>query len=139
MELSKIELGILKMPVDSSRPGQKSILGFFQRGTPGTQQSKSPTPTSLNGTKKLPIGSPKKQSVNRAFAKSAPSLTPAPSSDAVVEEEDEDVAKPSKPRKQQTGLPSPVTPVGLDGALDVVAVSGLTSSPSRKVALSLRK
>ena len=117
--------------------GQKSILGFFRRGQASSQAKSSSTPK-LNGTTSLPIGSLKKQLVKGASSKPLQTLTPAPSSDAVVEEEDEDVVKPSKAKnKVVTGLPSPVTPMGLDGSIDAETLCALTNSPSRKVWMPL--
>ena len=124
---------ITKMSSDSTKPRQKSILGFFQQRNQGLR-SKSPARPASNGTKTLPIGSPKKQSVSKRSARPSQTLTPAPSSDAVAaNEDDEDVVVPAKSKRATTGLPSPVTPIGLDGALDEVNAPNFTSSPSRKV------
>ena len=116
-----------KTPSNASSKGQKSILGFFQKKPSGGQTpSKAPVITTL------PIGSPKKKFVQQASSRVSQNLTPAPSSDAVVEEEDEDVV-PVRPRKRETGLPSPLTPASLDGAVEPVAVAPASSSPLRKV------
>ena len=122
------------MAAGSQTPAQKSILGFFQRKGQASQPAKTGTPQT-NGTKTLPIGSPKKQLVKKAAAKASQTLTPAPSSDAAVneDEDEEDVVKPSKGKRAPMGLPSPVTPMGLDGVQDDAFGGSFTSSPSRKV------
>ena len=114
-------------------PGQRSILGFFQRNAQAAKKKAPAEAPGPNSTRSLPIGSPKKQSVKKASGKPIQTLTPAPSSDAIVDAEDEDVVPRSRGRKGLTGLPSPVTPMGLDGTTDAVMTSSFTSSPSRKV------
>ena len=115
-----------KTPSSIPSKGQKSILGFFQKKAAGEQ-----TPSKSLGTTTLPIGSPKKKFVQQASSRVIQNLTPAPSSDA-IEEEDEDVV-PAKPRKRVTGLPSPVTPASFDGAVEPKPVAPVSSSPTRKV------
>lgn len=119
---------------------QKSILGFFQAKTPGSNLTPSrlperPTPsTQRNGSAK---GLTKKL---LSKSESTQSLTPAPSSDAVdpdEADEDEEMQGSSMPRKTD-GLPSPVSPA--DGAVEEQAagdLDGLTSfgTPSRKVSI----
>ena len=116
-----------KTPSSGKASGQRSILGFFPK-KPAVQQSSSPV--SLNTT--LPIGSPKKKLVQNAQPAVGQSLTPAPSSDAVIAEDDEDI-NPIKPRRRGIGLPSPVTPASLDGAVEFRHDVPLSSSPPRKV------
>ena len=106
---------------------QKSILGFFQKkSTPSAGFDGQGTTTTL------PIGSPKKKFVQQAPSRVSQTLTPAPSSDAVVEEDDEDII-PTRPRKRGIGLPSPVTPASLDGAHENGLPALGSSSPLRKV------
>ena len=106
---------------------QKSILGFFQKkSTPSAGFGGQGTTTTL------PIGSPKKKFVQQAPSRVSQILTPAPSSDVVEEEEDEDIV-PTRPRKRGIGLPSPVTPAGLDGSHEDGLPALGSSSPLRKV------
>lgn len=111
-----------------SSKGQKSILGFFQKKS----AEASPTaPISSGNSLTLPIGSPKK-AASKAPRGLDQHLTPAPSSDAVKEEdEDEESVKPMRFRIKNTGLTSPLTPLTFDGASDPIDPVP-SSSPSRK-------
>ena len=68
--------------------------------------------------------------MQQAPSRVSQNLTPAPSSDAVEVDEDEDIA-PIKPRKRGIGLPSPVTPASFDGAHETGPPA--SSSPLQKV------
>ena len=130
--LPKENIPPLKKSVSGSMAAksQKSILGFFQRKPAGPLQPQ------VNGVSTaepatLPIGSPKKKSVQHA-SKVAQNLTPAPSSDAIVPDDDEDdVLGPTRKRKSGFGLPSPVTPATVHGS--DASPNGASSSPTRKV------
>ena len=105
----------------------KSILDFFHK------KPASPLGPNVNGASPraavtLPLGSPKKKSVPHAAA-AAQTLTPVPSSDAMVED-DEDVVAPARKKRSIFGLPSPVTPANASGD---AASGSYTNSPSRKV------
>ena len=112
---------------------QKSILGFFGKKPAGSQQESSSIPSTLNGTASLPIGSPKKKLVPKAPSKVSQTLTPAPSSDAIEPDEDDEDVLPSKSRRAAPGLPSPVTPAGFDGAEETPPSFIPSSTPIRKV------
>ena len=114
-------------PPSSNAKGQKSILGFFQKKATGQQKSLGPSVTTT-----LPIGSPKKKLVPKAPPRAPQNLTPAPSSDAVEADDDEDVV-PVRGRKKPV-VQSPMTPASLDGAVEI---GGPASSPSRKVPFML--
>lgn len=115
-----------KASSSSSTKGQKSILGFFQKKASEQQKLLGPS-----GTTTLPIGSPKKKLVPKAPPRATQNLTPAPSSDAVEADEDEDVV-PTKGRRRPA-VQSPMTPASLDGAVDSGLAKEPISSPSRKV------
>lgn len=116
-----------------SSKNQKSILGFFQK----TATQPSPAISQANSK---PIDSgplPRKKLVQRSPNGPTQILTPAPSSDAIDEDvEDEDVRLPLKSRRVN-GPAAPMTPSdstkGSKGSLsdDVSAME--FSSPTRKV------
>ena len=108
----------------SASKSQKSILGFFQRKSTNSPQPNTNGARKLGGSTTLPIGSPKKQLVQRAPVRISQSLTPAPSSDAIEAEEEGNV----RPLKA-CGLPSPTSPPSLDSGSRMP----LSSSPTRKV------
>jgi hypothetical protein len=107
-------LSVINVRIMSKDKTQKSILGFFQRGPA-----------------QLPVNT-KKQSVANSPVVRQP-LTPAPSSDAVLKEEDEEEVKLVK---RKNALPSPVTPAtsnGTPAASETSIEPTMHSSPLRKV------
>jgi hypothetical protein len=109
---------------------QKSILGFFHK------KDSSPLQPQINGASQRPVMlplSPKKKSVPRSTV--GQTLTPAPSSDAVMDEDEDDVIVPSRKKRAPVGLPSPVTPATTT-IKDASSVT-MSNSPSRKVWMSL--
>lgn len=120
----------------TSSKSQKSILGFFQKKPAGTLQPQvngvpsSTSPAAITTT--LPIGSPKKRDtqklVHKAPARVSQHLTPAPSSDAIEDDDEDQTVQPARKRKMNNSLPSPVTPGNVEAG-----VVDLGSSPSRKV------
>ena len=119
-----------KTPSSAGAKGQKSILGFFQKkGAGALQPQVNGVPTS-QVSMRLPIGSPKKKLVQASSTRPGlQTLTPAPSSDAIEEDEDDIIS--TKPRRKITGLPSPSTPAESVPPSDSMAEP--CSSPSRKV------
>ena len=119
-----------------SSMSQKSIASFFQKRHVEGQAAKVNVPAKLPTRSQPANGAPKKPS-NPARGSSS-SLTPAPSSDAIQEDdvEDEVLIKPMRINGAGS-LPSPVTPAGhptVTGA--ALAASGRSvkfDSPSRKV------
>ncbi|KAL9611882.1 MAG: hypothetical protein Q9167_003496 [Letrouitia subvulpina] len=118
-----------------SAKSQQSIVGFFQK-----QTSESPSATAndlpkINGAK-LPInGAKSKRSTRPAIRGHSSSLTPAPSSDALEDfEEDTQPQRSAKASSGWKGLPSPITPAGISTAGDGVSDIDPThfNSPSRK-------
>jgi hypothetical protein len=119
-----------------SVPGknQKSILGFFQRQSTVALQPHVNGVSAAAAASSASSGAPPKQKlVQKPTIKVGQNLTPAPSSDAVDEdEEDEDVVPRRKPQRP-IGLPSPITP-GLGGVRAGKDEAGLADdSPSHKV------
>ena len=118
-----------------SAKNQRSIMGFFQKKSsdaPDAELANLPKANGLN----LPINSTKsRNSAKPATRGSSSSLTPAPSSDA-IEEPDEDTASSYKYSRKSdgNGLPSPVTPISTMAANGKQQRNGSTSfnSPSRK-------
>jgi hypothetical protein len=109
-----------KKATPSSAKGQKSILGFFQKKAEEEQKIT------------LPIGSPKKKSVQKVPSRVSQILTPLPSSDAIEEDEDEDVVT-SRPRKRFSAHPTPATPASFNESPASSKAPVMDSSPSRKV------
>jgi DNA mismatch repair protein MSH6 len=111
---------------------QKTLLGFFQK-TPNTASSTSPLPESL------PIVTRKKAMLqNKSFLRHSGShVTPAPSSDALDEDDNSPQCNVSKesPRSRK-GLPSPVSSANGELVGQTAAdAEELTTfgTPSRKV------
>jgi len=115
---------------------QKSIASFFQKRSLDGQAAKVNVPTklpimpqSVNGIRKRP---------SRPARGSSQSLTPAPSSDAVLEEDMQDdvLVRPTK-ANGANGLPSPITPASdatVGASTPAPNASSLKfDSPSRKV------
>ena len=119
-----------------SSMSQKSIASFFQRRIVEDQAAKVNVPTKLPTRSQPANGGPKKPS--KPARGSSPSLTPAPSSDAIQEDdvEDEVLIKPTRINGAGS-LPSPVTPAGdptITGAALIACGRSVTfDSPSRKV------
>ena len=121
-----------------SNMGQKSISSFFQKRAAEGSAAKVNVPSKLPSVFQSADGT-NEQSLPFNLAKdSSQSLTPAPSSDAIEEEDTEDVF-PVKV-DQTSGakmLPSPITPA--NGTLAEETLSAVKSSsanfnsPSRKV------
>ena len=124
------------MSGSQSSMSQKSIASFFQKRNAEGQAAKVNVPTKLP-TRGQPANGALKKPFNPARGSSS-SLTPAPSSDAIQEDdvEDEILIKP-KSINGAGSLPSPVTPADdptITGA--ALAASGRSvkfDSPSRKV------
>ena len=121
----------------SSSKNQTSIAGFFRKRDSETASSATPK---INGSA-LPVhSSPKKNGFKKPSVTSSQSLTPAPSSDAVEEKDEETDVKPIKVdgNHKSNGLPSPITPasaVTIDkSTVDEIAPKGFYS-PSRKVCI----
>ena len=115
-----------------SSKNQKSILGFFHKRPTG------PLQPNINGASKIdpelviPAISSKKKLVQRSSTAVGQSLTPAPSSDAPENEQEESNTASSNGHRVN-GLPSPITPATEDTILADVAPYTSFSSPSRKV------
>jgi len=120
---------------------QKSIASFFQKRSLEGQAAKVNVPTKLPTTPLTANGIQKR--LARPARGSSQSLTPAPSSDAVLEDDMQDDI-PVRPAKANgaNGLPSPITPAS-DATVGVSipapnASSLKFDSPSRKVYQSSR-
>ena len=120
----------------SSSKNQTSIAGFFRKKDPEAVSNGTPT---INGSA-LPLHvSPKKKGVKKLpKASNHHNLTPAPSSDAVedIEEEQEVKSVRLNGAHAPNGLPSPVTPASIGARNDVVADDTAPKgfySPPRKV------
>ena len=125
----------LKKSTSGSQPGknQKSILGFFQKRTTEALQPNVNGVSNSNGSSTAQSMTNKKKLVSRSSTNVSQSLTPAPSSDA-PEEDEEDSCISSKSSQKINGLPSPITPANANGDDDAPPTSAVTfSSPSRKV------
>ncbi|MCJ1394214.1 DNA mismatch repair protein msh6 [Xylographa bjoerkii] len=114
-----------------SSKNQKSILGFFQKRPAGALQ---PNINGVSKTNVLPIAPAvltKKKLVQRSSTAVSQSLTPAPSSDPLEDDQEDSIrAKPNG--RKGNGLPSPITPASENNSLeDEVAYISFTS-PSRK-------
>lgn len=125
----------LKKSTSGSQPSsQQSIASFFQKKTIEGQAAKDSVPTRLPIVPKPTNDVLKKPKLPRG---SSSSLTPAPSSDAVEEEDVEPgfVANTAKVNGTSS-LPSPVTPAsGAVAEITKLAANGFSKfdSPSRKV------
>lgn len=125
---------LLKKSTSSSK-NQTSIAGFFKKAS--TQHT--PNGNARPNSAVLPVnGLAKMSGVKNAPRGSSQSLTPAPSSDAAEEPNDE-VLQPIRGEVNGKGpsnsLPSPITPssaVAIENQTDVGAPKGFYS-PSRKV------
>ena len=116
-----------------SSKNQTSIAGFFQKKTATPSISST---SKINGSV-FPVRSSPSKKYKRYPAGSDQSLTPAPSSDAVEKEEEEDELKPvvANGTSKPNGLPSPITPATvINGQLlsNGRAVPAGFYSPSRK-------
>ena len=118
-----------------SSKDQKSILGFFQKRSAESPKLASTAQLKANGTI-LPLNGSRKTAWSKGSVRgSSQSLTPAPSSDALEEPEEEgNIKHELAPNDAITGLPSPMTP-----AVSAVSASVLEDnvpssfgSPSRK-------
>ena len=123
----------LKKSASSSK--QTSIAGFFRKkdSVPATSGI-----SRANGSS-LPIHiSPRRDGPKKPAKGSNQSLTPAPSSDAIDEEKENEEPRLAKPNGigPSHGLPSPITPANTGGvgdrAVDDIAPKSFYS-PSRKV------
>ncbi|MCJ1319232.1 DNA mismatch repair protein msh6 [Xylographa vitiligo] len=114
-----------------SSKNQKSILGFFQKRPTGALLPNINGASKTNPGPVAPALSSKKKLVQRSSTAVSQSLTPAPSSDAPEDEQEESVIADCNGRKLN-GLPSPITPASDNNSLeDVVPYTSFTS-PSRK-------
>ena len=116
-----------------SSKNQTSIAGFFQRKASAPAVNGTP-PT--NGSV-LPVRNSPSHKTKRSTEGSNQSLTPAPSSDA-VEQEERDAPRPvvAKGHTKGNGLPSPITPAGIvngDSPVQGHTIPTGFYSPSRKV------
>lgn len=119
----------------SSSSKQTSIAGFFRK------KDAVPTTSGIsksNGSS-LPIHvSPRKDTTKKSAKSINQSLTPAPSSDAIDEEKENEEPRLAKLNGSgpSNSLPSPITPANIgrvgDRTVDDVAPKGFYS-PSRKV------
>jgi hypothetical protein len=116
-----------------SSKNQKSILGFFQKKTSEALQPNINGASRSNGLPSADDASSKTKLVQRS-AKSNHSLTPAPSSDAICGEEEEDYDTTTK-NPLMNGFPTPATPASNVKPKDNPQPSSSLqfSSPSRKV------
>ncbi|EXJ81328.1 DNA mismatch repair protein MSH6 [Capronia epimyces CBS 606.96] len=109
----------------SSSGGQRTLLGFFQR-TPSTG---SPAPLPAKPTISAPA--PARARTKAAGTTSGSSLTPAPSSDALDPENEDDQCKASSPASK--GLPSPVsTDEGQTNGVEELSARGTPSRRAKK-------
>ena len=119
-----------------SSKDQKSILGFFQKKSGDGPRLPVITQPKVNGST-LPVNGPRRTALPKGSVRgSSSSLTPAPSSDALEEpDEQENIKVGEPPPGDVMGLPSPITPAvsAAGGVLDEDDILPSFSSPSRKV------
>lgn len=116
----------------SSSKNQTSIAGFFRKKDPEASTNGTPK---INGSA-LPVTTISKTNGSKIHrGASSQSLTPALSSDAAEEIQDEEDARSTRPiiKQASNGLPSPITPASVaDQEADDAVPKGFYS-PSRKV------
>ncbi|KAJ6140552.1 DNA mismatch repair protein msh6 [Penicillium chermesinum] len=92
---------------------QKSILGFFQKsspGTPKTGKNQEPASSPAQRASENRGGSPVKQTQKRSFSSFAQDLTPVPSSDLPVPDEDEENSNDLKQAESRNAQDSTMSP-----------------------------
>jgi len=120
--------GRAKVP-SAQAPGknQRSILGFFKTPT-ALRQQPAPINNSISDVLATPAEKPKLVPISANKLRAC--LTPAPSSDALEEDnENEDV----QPLEKARGLPSPITPSQESASSSPALTTAETGSPLRKV------
>ena len=121
-----------------SNMSQKSIASFFQKRGVESSAAKANVPSKLPNTSQAANGTKQRSLPFNAARGSSQSLTPAPSSDAIEEDDMEDVFQEliNETNGADT-LPSPITPasgaLAEERPLTVNKSSVDFNSPSRKV------
>ena len=124
-----------------SSKDQKSILGFFQKKSDDASRKGATAQLKVNSST-LPLNGPRKTTLPKGLARgSSQSLTPAPSSDALEEPDEEEKGQDNLAATNgATGPMSPITPavsaIGVD-ALDEDGFPSSFNSPSRKASTSI--
>lgn len=133
------QLPSLQKSTSGSQSGQqKSILGFFQKKAIGSSQETPNGAPKLNGSGPSSDTTEKKKLVQRISKGPTQSLTPLPSSDALDNEQENELeleVAGFDHKPEMNGLPSPITPAANAGSGDSNSSGGGLpfSSPSRKV------
>ncbi|KAJ5225244.1 DNA mismatch repair protein msh6 [Penicillium chermesinum] len=100
-------------PSTQNMKNQKSILGFFQKsspGTPKTGKNQEPASSPAQRASENRGGSPVKQTQKRSFSSFAQDLTPVPSSDLPVPDEDEENSNDLKQAESRNAQDSTMSP-----------------------------
>ena len=128
-----VPLPSLKKSMSSSGKNQKTILGFFQKRSVDPRHTVETLPQAT-GSPLLPSKAGKSSLAKKPLRGSSQSLTPAPSSDVL---DDDDIPLESDPsplmRDGMTGLPSPKSANGTINGDGQATVTLGFYSPSRKV------